>query len=361
MTTNTQSVRFPKLNLGHFFRLPRWDFTRFLRIPKLSLSKFLQMKLNIFLIRFLPFCVSRWYIAALGKIYYLLNWPEKRLIRNTMKNVFQGRIPERELKMKNKEAFQGIFDHYHEKLFMAYSNFPRMVQFLRTSIRFRGEETLREALVGGKGVILVTGHYGAVEFLPGALAANNYPASMICRFQTQRLRVSLTQRAEQGRLAEYGDLHLIDTEEGNILMAALKALKQGRILITECDEFDEWRPDPNRDSSFLNCKLTSDRTLELLQKRSGAPVVSALVKREGDRNYTCNLTPVPVPGSTPANMSLSEQCLRVLETSVAAHPEQWYQWKKFGKIVKSQFEVRDDRQESGYLAPKAGISVPDQA
>ena len=138
----------------------------------------------------------------------------------------------------------------------------------------------------GKGVILVTGHYRGRGVPARALALNGYPTSMICRFQTNRLRVSLSQRAESV------GLNLIDADEGNIILAAMKALKEGRILITECDEFDEWRPDPNRDSYFLNCKLTSDRTLELLQKRSGAPVISALVKREGKNRYTCNLTPV---------------------------------------------------------------------
>ncbi len=361
MSSTTQSARIPAPVLGISRLTLKRNFKNLSRLPKVSLSKFLQLRLNTILIRFLPFAISRWYIVILGKLYYLLNWQEKSLIRNTIQQVFKGRIPARTLKGKIRETFRGIFDHYHEKLFMAYSNFPRLVDFLKTRIRFQGEEALREALAGGKGVILVTGHYGAVEFLPGALAAHKYPTSMICRFQTQSLRVSLSQRAEHGKRAEYGDLHLIDADEGNIILAAMKALKQGRILITECDEFDEWRPDPNRDSQFLGCKLTSDRTLELLQKRSGSPVISALVKREGKRNYTCNLSPVPVPSSSPMNMALSEQCLRVLETWVESHPEQWYQWKKLGKIIKSQFEVKHDRQDSGYLAPEVGVSVPDQA
>jgi lauroyl/myristoyl acyltransferase len=355
MVSITQLVRTPKLRLGHFLLVPRLIFGKLLRLPKQSLSRFLQLKLNVFLIRFLPFSISRWYIATLGKLYYLLNWQEKKLIRSTISHVFKGRLPARALKVKIREAFQGIFDHYHEKLFVGYSNYHNLLGFLRKRIHFQSEEVLQEALARGKGVILVTGHYGAVELLPGALAVNDYPAAMICRFQTNRLRVTMSQRA-QGV-----GLDLIDADEGNIILAAMKALKQGRILITECDEFDEWRPDPNRDSSFLNCKLTSDRTLELLQKRSGAPVVSALVQREGKKTYTCNLAPVPVPGSSPVNIPLSEQCLKVLETSVAAHPEQWYQWKKFGKMVQPQFEVRHDRQQSGYLAPEVSVSVPDQA
>jgi hypothetical protein len=59
-------------------------FTSF-RLPKisLSLSKFLQMRMNSFLFRFLPFSVSRCYVMVLGRLYYLLNWTEKTLIRKT--------------------------------------------------------------------------------------------------------------------------------------------------------------------------------------------------------------------------------------------------------------------------------------
>jgi Kdo2-lipid IVA lauroyltransferase/acyltransferase len=326
------------------------------RLPKisLSLSKFLQMRLNSFLFRLLPFSVSRFYIKVLGRIYYLLNWTEKTLIRKTIKHVLGTQVPTTSLHKKVKAAFKGIFDHYHEKLFVGYSNFPRLLEFLKSRVRFAGAETLQAALEDGKGVILVTGHFGAVEFLPGALALNGYPTSMICRFQTTRLRESMGQRAEAV------GLHLIDADEGNIVLSAMKALKQGRILITECDEFDEWRPDPHRDSYFLNCRLPSDRTLELLRKRSGAQVITALVQRDGKEHYTCNLAPVG-NGTSPVNLTIHEQCLSVLEKTVENCPEQWYQWKKFGKMIKTHFEVKHDRQEAGYLAPEIGLSVPDQA
>ncbi|MFA5183773.1 MAG: lysophospholipid acyltransferase family protein [Syntrophales bacterium] len=325
-------------------------------LPKihLSLSKFFQMKFNAFLFRFLPFSISRCYIMLLGKLYYLINWTEKQLIRQTVFYIFKRKFQQKSLNKKIKAAFKGIFDHYHEKLFVAYSNFPKLLDFLRSRVRFADEDLLREALQHGKGVILVTGHFGAVEFLPGALALNGYPASMICRFQTNRLRESMGERAEAV------GLNLIDADEGNIILSAMKALKQGRILITECDEFDEWRPDPHRDSRFLNCRLPSDRTLELLQKRSGSPVITALMQRDGDQHYTCNLAAVS-NGTFPAPMPLHERCLNVLEATVENYPEQWYQWKKFGKMIKSRFEVENDNQEAGYLAPEIGFSIPDQA
>ncbi|MEJ2671501.1 MAG: lysophospholipid acyltransferase family protein [Deltaproteobacteria bacterium] len=312
------------------------------------------MKLNSWLFRLLPFSVSRFYIMFLGRIYYLLNWSEKVLIRNTCRYIFRRKLISRNLNQQIKEVFRGIFDHYHEKMFVGYSHFPRLLKFIKTRVKFAGDEQLQEALQEGKGVILVTGHFGAVEFLPGAMALNGYPTSMICRFQTTRLRESMGQRASAV------GLELIDADEGNIVLSAMKALKQGRILITECDEFDEWRPDPRRDSYFLDCRLPADRTLELLQKRSGAQVVTALMKREGKKHYTCNLTAVG-NGAFPAHMTLSQRCLSVLEETVEEFPEQWYQWKKFGKLIKSHVEVENDNQETGYLAPKIGFSIPNQA
>jgi len=326
--------------------------SRFRKYFSLSLSKFLQMRLNSFLFRWLPFAVSRYYLATLGELYYLLHWREKRLIRQTVAHVFRPKLAPEDLEEKIRDTFTGIFDHYHEKLFTAYSHFKRLLKFLQHKIRLAGEEQLQEALAAGKGVILVTGHYGAVEFLPGALAVNGYPAAMICRFQTNRLRDSLTWRARAV------GLELIDADDGNIILAAMKALKAGRILITECDEFDEWRLDPHRQSYFLGCQMPGDRSLDILRKRSGAPVITALVERHGCQSYTLNLTPV-MNGADPA--SASEECLQVLEAAIEAHPEQWYQWKKFGKMIKSRLEVENDRQESGYLAPEVGISVADQA
>jgi lauroyl/myristoyl acyltransferase len=290
----------------------------------------------------------------LGRIYYLLHWSEKVLIRNTFRYVFKRKFAPGHLNGKIKAVFRGIFDHYHEKLFVGYSHFPRLCKFLKTKIKLAGDENLQAALQKGKGILLVTGHFGAVEFLPGALALNGYPTSMICRFQTSRLRESMGERASAV------GLELIDADGGNIILSAMKALKQGRILITECDEFDEWRPDPRRQSSFLNCRLPLDRTLDLLQKRSGAQVVAALVTREGKKHYTCNLTAVG-NGAFPEHMSLSERCLSVLEDTVEVHPEQWYQWKKFGKLIKSHVEVENGNQETGYLAPEIGLSIPDQA
>ena len=313
----------------------------------LTLSRFLQMKINSFLFRYLPFAISRGYIICLGRLYYLLHGREKRLIRQTIDYVLRGKLAAATRQQKSRETFTGIFDHYHEKLFVAYANFPRLLRFLKRRIRVAGAASLRAALAGGRGVILVTGHFGAVEFLPGFLAVSGYPVSMICRFQTDRLRRSLHQRAH------WVGLDLLDADDGKIILKALRALKQGRILITECDEFEEWRPDPKRHSSLLNLRLPADRTLEILQKRSGAALLTAFMHRGGSRPYTLKLSPIAAQAR--AGFGVSEQCLQHLEMALEAAPEQWYQWKKFGKLIQSRWAEAAGRQPGG-LAPELAIS-----
>ena len=316
----------------------------------LNLSKFCQAKFNVFLFRFLPFWVSRWYLSQIGKLYYFFKAREKNLIRATIRHIFGADLEPHSLQSLIKDAFQGIIDHYHEKLFVAYSNFPRLLKFLRNRIKLNGTEELESILAQGRGMILVTGHYGAVEFLPGALAVRGYPTTMICRFQTNRLRKSLHERAEAV------GLQLVDPEDGNVFVAAIKALRSGRILITECDEFDEWRPAPGNTVTFLNSRLTADKTLDILQKRSGAPVVTALMQRNGRKKYTLNLTPVL---NTPLESEAAgKACLKVLETSIQADPAHWYQWKKFGQMLDLQPEAIHDHQESGHMAPELQVPVP---
>lgn len=317
----------------------------------LSLSKFCQARGNVFLFRLLPFWLSRWYLGLLGIIYFWFSRKEKALIRRTVRHVLgRGRTPS-SLRATMWGVFRGILDHYHEKLFVAYSNFPRLLRFLDRRITLQGESDLQAALAQGRGVILVTGHFGAVEFLPGCLAVKGYPVSMICRFQTNRLRESLLQRAQAV------NLNIIDATQGNVFLTAVKALKAGQILITEADEFDEWRTDDQHQVTFLNSRLAADKTLEILQKRSGAPVVVGLLHRNGGRRYRLNFTPVSANGQ-PEMTPVSSRCLEVLEKAILAEPPLWYQWKKFGAMIAPELEVPHDCREVGYLAPEVAVSLP---
>jgi Kdo2-lipid IVA lauroyltransferase/acyltransferase len=290
----------------------------------LNLSKFCQMHFSRYLAQKAPLRFSQLYLTCLGKLYFLTHSHEQELIRQTIRQVFTDRLEQPAVRQLIRRTFSGILTHYQEKLFLAYASEAKVKNYLAQRLQLRGTEELQQAIAVGRGVILVTGHFGAVEFLPGALGLHGYPAAIIVRPQTKELAVSLAQRAALINLT------LIFPENGKVLPAALKALREGRILITEADEFEMWRPSQTDTVNFLGFQLPADRTLEVLQKRSGSPILTALVHRERQRHYTLNISPA-FPSAPP--QAAGKQCLQVLEKAIFAAPEQWYQWKEFGKVI----------------------------
>jgi Kdo2-lipid IVA lauroyltransferase/acyltransferase len=309
---------------------------------QLNLSKFCQMQFSRYLARQAPLRFSQLYLTCLGKFYFLTHPNEQELIRQTIRQVFAERLDQPDLRQLIRHTFAGILTHYQEKLFLAYASETKVKNFLARRLQLQGTEELQKALSLGRGVILVTGHFGAVEFLPGALGLHGYPAAIIVRPQTKELALSLAQRAALVNLT------LIIPEHGKVLPAALKALREGRILITEADEFEMWRPSQSDRVNFLGFHLPSDRTLEVLQKRSGSPLLTALVHREQQQRYTLKISPA-LTSSTP--QEVGKHCLHELEKAIFATPEQWYQWKEFGKVLSKLPETRVSTMVKPALVP----------
>jgi Kdo2-lipid IVA lauroyltransferase/acyltransferase len=289
-----------------------------------NLSKFCQMNLSRFLVGRAPLACSQLYLACLGRLYYFNHPQEQESIRRTIRRVFGERLDQSALEKLYRRTFAGILTHYQEKLFLAYAPTYRVKKYLTRRLQVQGAEKLQQALAGGRGVILVTGHFGAVEFLPAALSLKGYPAAIVVRPQTKELADSLARRAA------LIDLTLIFPEDGKVLPAALRALREGRILITEADEFEMWRLSESQTLNFLGFQIPADRTLEVLHKRSGAPFLTALVRRQPTRHYTVDISS---PASAATAQEVNRQCLQVLETAIYRFPEHWYQWKEFGKVI----------------------------
>ncbi|UCE83861.1 MAG: lysophospholipid acyltransferase family protein [Deltaproteobacteria bacterium] len=288
-----------------------------------GLSRFLQYRFNTLILSWLPMRVGRGYLGLLGRIYYFFNQEEKQQIKRNLIAVIR-RLPRTEpMDLTIRRTFRGIFAHYYEKLLTAYGRYDKVYRFLKKRVELESRQLLDEALSKGKGVILVTGHFGAVEFLPSILALNGYKVTMVVRFKTKRLKRALNRRA-----ARLG-ITLLDASNGNgVIFTACQALKSNQILITECDEFEAWRPDRKRTTSFLGCTSPLDRTLDLLQRRYDSPVIMGLVCRASGNRYGLKLHSLNGVQHWPETESLSKRALEVLEWYIYLAPDQWYQWKQ---------------------------------
>ncbi len=288
----------------------------------MNISVFLQSAPNVFLFKHAPLSLSMWYLRLLGKIYYIINSKERNLIIRNIGNVFKGADASHDLVRK---TFDGIFNHYSEKLTMAYRDLGRLKKEIGRIMEYSGLEHLERAREKG-GVVLVTGHFGAVEFMPLALHLRNYPVSMTVSFQTHQLKESLMERAQGG------DVELIDCHSNDVMHKVLDSLNQGRVLLTECDEVDAWKAHKNKTIDAFGGKIKLDRSLNVLCRRTGATVLCAFIVRTR-KGYCMNIVPVGEPALNEeqietAKTNIGEEILKTLERFVMQFPDQWYQWKK---------------------------------
>jgi lauroyl/myristoyl acyltransferase len=247
----------------------------------------------------------------------------------------------------------GILDHYHEKLMLGFKPLEPLGERLEGGLRLDGWEHLERAESQGKGVVLITGHYGAVEFLPLVLARRGLAISTMVHCKTACLRQRLEERAA------LFEARLLDPKENSIIFSALQHLREGRILMTQCDEISMWRPYPDRSVSFLGLDLPLDRSLDLLVHKSGAPAVFCLLHRLPGGGHRLEVRPLETRTAAGRRRSVSRQCLALLGQRVAHAPEAWYEWKKLDRFLSPLPETKEPRHAAtvGLLArTAAGVS-----
>ncbi|UCD89591.1 MAG: lysophospholipid acyltransferase family protein [Desulfobacterales bacterium] len=294
---------------------------------KINLSSFLQCRFNIYLCKTLGWSFAFFYILILGRLYFILNRRENSKIKKAIKSVFSNRKQIHSIKTITKEVFRGIFSHYYEKFFNVYSTSHTLRSFVHTHMKAEGLDAIKQGLAKGNGVLLITGHFGGVEFIPAFLGAHNIPVSIVAKFKTRKLRdVSLEQ-------ASHFSTKIIDADHTpNIIKAIYNDLRENRVVITQCDEMDEWKPYSHNRIFFLGKQVRLDKTLNILSKKCTAAIVFGVMHRSANHQYkfvATSLEEMVQKYQRSIDMPIGAVLLKYMERYIYKHPEEWYQWKKY--------------------------------
>jgi len=296
-----------------------------------NLSSFLQWQPNVSLIRKMGWSMAFRYVYFLGSLYYFFRAKERRKIMDSIQDTFAESKGSREIRMLTRDVFRGILHHYYEKLFNAYESVPNLKAFFDESIEALSLYKIDDALRQKKGILFVTGHFGGIEYIPIFLSLRGYPISVIIKCATNQLKERLHARAN-----ELG-IRVIDADEENVLGAVVRDLRENRVVFIECDEIDEWKPSRTEETFFLGKRIGVDKTITLLQRRSGAEVVFGLLHRMSLKKYSFIIRSrqdILGKGVGPLD-SIGAGLLKVFERHVLRHPDGWYQWKKFADVAGS--------------------------
>lgn len=320
----------------------------------MKFSSFLQWRPNIYFCRKLGWKNSLYYIIILGNLYFFINRKEKNNIKEALKRVFENRREEAEIEDITNKVFRGIFLHYYEKLFNAFCSDETLKDFLGKHVQSEDLKEISQGLSKGNGVLFITGHYGGVELLPAYLATKNYPVTIIARFATDQLREWSVQKAERF------STKIIDPDHTpNTMKAICDSLKENRIVITQCDEIDEWRPSRRNKTVFLRNQIHLDRTIDILMKRVDASSIFGVMHRENQYHYkflAFSWEKMKKQVQHSINGSPGAVVLKLLEQYIYRYPEEWYLWKKYSVMEKPLpygFKV-EPKPSFSFLEPSLG-------
>ncbi|TAL17896.1 hypothetical protein EPN96_03840 [bacterium] len=185
-------------------------------------------------------------------------------------------------------------------------------------VRYEGEEILKEALAGGKGVLLLTSHQGNWEYSSLALAARGYKLNVVGkRIKNPKIDDLITATREH-----FGTKFI---HHRNALRPVLRALSAGEIAGFLLDQRAQAKEGIL--SEFFGRPVSTNPGLALIALRSGAPVVFCWSERVKD-GFVVHFDGVikpPEEGSREELVrSFTMEFDRWMERAIRRRPGQWF-------------------------------------
>lgn len=180
-------------------------------------------------------------------------------------------------------------------------------------VRFEGAEHLEAALARGRGVLLVTAHFGNWELLGAAIATRYCPLHVLVQRPSQD--------AFDRLFKEFRALAGVHTWLNNgpaSLRPALRALARNEAVGLLCDQHGESQEAIVR---FFGHPVSAPTGAFFFAKRTGAAIVPVFAIRQPDDTHVLHFEPAIAPS---ADVEADAQRLYDLyERMITRHPDHW--------------------------------------
>ena len=178
-------------------------------------------------------------------------------------------------------------------------------------------EHVHAAATLGKGILLLTAHYGNWELLAASHTLTIFPLSVVVRPMDDPLMDRVVERFRLRSAVE-----LIAKRQA--LPEIRDALRRGRMVGILLDQNAARREAVF--VPFFGRAASTSKSLALLALRTGAPVVPIFIRREATGGHRVTIAPplpAPAPSDGDALLELTRRCTETIEAAVHATPEQW--------------------------------------
>jgi KDO2-lipid IV(A) lauroyltransferase len=265
--------------------------------------------------------------SRLGSALYTLFPVRRRVVIENMRQAFGNQLDESELRRLAKCFYGHVARTVGETLVMMTSSERRIAE----KVDVIGIDHMLRAADKEKGVLILTGHFGNWEL--SAVGA-------MLQFEQYRnhfhvIRKSLGLGLEQAVFGRFRKAGLKVIKRLDALTKTLEALEKNDVVIFIMDQHNKVGAKAVS-AEFFGKEAGTHRSLALVARQSGAPVIPAVAYRQPDGRHVMKFHP-PLEWIT-ADRHREEIYLntlgynRVLEGFVRDHPDQWLWMHRRWKI-----------------------------
>jgi phosphopantetheine--protein transferase-like protein len=264
-----------------------------------------------------------------GKLMYRVFPVRRRVILDNLRRVFGTSVPDAEIERLAQAHYAHLW-----RLFGEFLRFRWMSRAQKAAtVRVENVDVLVAALARGKGVLVLTGHFGNFEVATVAGLAH---------FPEMHGRIHFVRRAikphwldalvtRRFRRAGFG----VMSKRGS-LDAILDRLAAGDMVVFPFDQHAS--PPEGIESEFFGHSAWTFKSLAIIALATGAPVIPAAGWREPDGRHVLRFEePVPLIETANVNEEIRRNTRAfnaALERLVLRHPEQWFWVHRRWKVVR---------------------------
>ncbi|MDR3561826.1 MAG: lysophospholipid acyltransferase family protein [Negativicutes bacterium] len=274
-------------------------------------------KLASRLVCLLPYSLLLSLGKLLGRAYYKIA-PRQRDRALAQVTQSLGVEPEEAERIVRK-LFCNLGQTFLEVMYMPTLTPAKMQQY----VEMENRHYLDEAAAAGKGVAVLAAHIGNWEWLGASLALFGYPTASIVKRQPKEEHTQL--------INEYRQLVGIEifTRGTTELVAAVKALKQGRVLGFFSDQ------DAGPDGifiRFLGKMASTPAGLAVFARKFDIPVVPVFMVRRPEGGHRIMVYPpltfVKTADSEADIRNFTAQATQIIEDTIRQYPDEWLWFQK---------------------------------
>ena len=283
-------------------------------------SDYFHCRAADFLSKVLPRPFAYWFGLRVADICYYNDDRGRHAVMSNLRNIleFQGVHPSEEtLERLARQTFRNF-----GKYVVDFFRFTRMtmVQVDRI-VSIEHPEYIKQAADLGKGVLVVTAHFGSWEMGGIVLSALGYPLNVVALQQRDRRINELFQshRVRRG-------LKVIPL--GSAAIGTIKALKKGEFVALLADRDYSGHRDLVR---FFGKMARFPRGPAMLCTRIGAVILPGFLLRLPDDTFLLRMHK-PIHVGTSSISEVQADLCRILEKEIGENPTQWYMFDEFWNI-----------------------------